>query len=64
MGASILGLIQAAIRMSTPILLASLGGMFTARVGIINFALEGIMIVGAFFGVYGSYVTGNPGLAL
>ncbi|HHU31209.1 MAG: ABC transporter permease [Zhaonellaceae bacterium] len=62
MGASILGLIQAAIRMSTPILLASLGGMFTARVGIINFALEGIMIVGAFFGVYGSYVTGNPWL--
>jgi ABC-type uncharacterized transport system permease subunit len=62
MGASILGLIQAAIRMSTPILLASLGGMFTARVGIINFALECIMIVGAFFGVYGSYVTGNPWL--
>jgi ABC-type uncharacterized transport system permease subunit len=57
---NILGLIQATIRMSTPILFASLGGMFTARVGIINFALEGIMIAGAFLGVYGSYITGNP----
>lgn len=57
---NIIGFIQATIRMSTPILLASLGGMFTARVGIVNFALEGIMIVGAFLGVYGSYTTGNP----
>lgn len=57
---NIVGFIQATIRMSTPILLASLGGLFTARVGIINFALEGIMIAGAFMGVYGSYLTGNP----
>jgi len=63
---NIIGFIQATIRMSTPILLASLGGVFTARVGIINFALEGIMLVGAFMGVYGSYFTGNPwmGVAL
>lgn len=63
---NIVGFIQATIRMSTPILLASLGGVFTARVGIINFALEGIMLVGAFMGVYGSYFTGNPwvGVAL
>ncbi|MGI9951466.1 ABC transporter permease [Moorellaceae bacterium AZ2] len=54
------GFLAATIRMATPILLASLGGVFTARVGIINFALEGIMLVGAFMGVYGSYVTGNP----
>lgn len=56
---NIVGFIQATIRMSTPILLASLGGLFTARVGIINFALEGIMIMGAFMGVYGSYLTGS-----
>ncbi|SMB92097.1 nucleoside ABC transporter membrane protein [Thermanaeromonas toyohensis ToBE] len=63
---NVVGFIQATIRMSTPILLASLGGVFTARVGIINFALEGIMLVGAFMGVYGSYFTGNPwvGVAL
>jgi general nucleoside transport system permease protein len=57
---NIVGFIQATLRMATPILLASLGGLFTARVGIINFALEGIMIMGAFMGVYGSYLTGSP----
>ncbi len=57
---ALIGFLQAAIRLATPILLASLGGMFTARAGIMNFALEGIMIMGAFMGVYGSYITGNP----
>lgn len=46
--------------MACPIMLASLGALFTARSGIINFAMEGIMIMGAFFGVYGSHMTGNP----
>lgn len=57
---NIVGFIQAAIRMAIPILLASLGGLFSSRVGIINFALEGIMISGAFFGVLGSYISGSP----
>ncbi|TWH52058.1 ABC transporter permease [Sporomusa sp. KB1] len=57
---NVIGFIQAAIRMSTPILLAGLGGLFTSRVGIINFALEGIMVTGAFFGVFGSYISGSP----
>lgn len=54
------GFLDAMIRMSCPIMLASLGALFTARAGIINFAMEGIMIMGAFFGVYGSYLTGSP----
>lgn len=54
------GFLEAMVRMSCPIMLASLGGLFTARSGIINFAMEGIMIMGAFFGVYGSYISGNP----
>jgi general nucleoside transport system permease protein len=63
-GDSILGFIEATVRLSTPLLLASLGGMFTARAGIINFALEGIMINGAFFAVYGSHLTGSPWLGV
>ncbi len=55
-----LGFLEAAIRVTTPILLAALGAMFTARAGIINFAMEGIMIMGAFFGVFGSNLTGSP----
>ena len=54
------GFLEAMVRMACPIMLASLGAVFTARSGIINFAMEGIMIMGAFFGVYGSYMTGNP----
>jgi simple sugar transport system permease protein len=56
----VIGFLESAIRVSTPILLAALGAMFTARAGIINFAMEGIMIMGAFFGVYGSNLLGSP----
>lgn len=54
------GFLEAALRMSCPIMLASLGAVFTARSGIINFAMEGIMIMGAFFGVFGSFISGSP----
>lgn len=55
---------QSVIRLTTPILLASLGCMFTARVGIINFAMEGIMLMGAFGGYYGAYLAGDPFIGL
>ena len=51
------GLIVSAIRLTSPILLAALGGLFTDRAGIFNIGLEGQMLVGAFFGVAGLYWT-------
>ena len=38
------------ILFGVPLLLVALGGMFAERSGVINLALEGIMIIGALFG--------------
>ena len=52
-------LIISMIRCATPILLAALGGIICERVGVFNIALEGMMLFGAFFAIYGSYLSGS-----
>ena len=59
-----IGLFAAALRMATPIVFGSLGGIFSERVGITNIGLEGMMLTGAFAGVAVSYFTGNPWLGI
>ena len=44
--------LSATILFAVPLLLVALGGMFSERSGIINLALEGIMIVGALLGCH------------
>ncbi|MCK9444535.1 MAG: ABC transporter permease [Tissierellaceae bacterium] len=55
----LIALLSASIRLSVPILFAALGGMYSEKSGVVNIGLEGMMLVGAFAGVVGSYFTGS-----
>ncbi len=55
----ITGIFVATIRMSTPLMLGSLGEVFVERTGVMNIAIEGIFLMGAWGGFVGAYLTGK-----
>ncbi len=52
-------LLDATVRASTPILLATLGAIINERAGIINLGIEGLMLMGALAGFAGALASGS-----
>ena len=53
-------LLFSTIRTATPLIFAALGGLFSERAGVINIALEGLMLAGAFTAAVVTYELQNP----
>jgi simple sugar transport system permease protein len=57
-------LLTSGVSLATPLLLAALGEIVMEKAGVINIALEALMLVAAFFAMYIAFSTGSPVLGL
>ena len=53
------GFFAALVRISTPLMLATLGELYSERSGVLNLGIEGIMLLGAMVGFSAAYFTGS-----
>src|SRR5688572_21220352 len=59
-----LSILFSTIRLTTPLLLAAMGGLYSERAGVINIALEGLMLAGAFTSATVTHYVGDPWIGL
>jgi len=62
--AIVVGILHSGIRLATPYLYAALGETIGQRSGVLNLGVEGIMLMGSFFGFYAVFETGNVWIGL
>jgi general nucleoside transport system permease protein len=53
-------LIASTLRLATPLVFAAIGGLYAERAGVINIALEGMMLAGAFTAAIVTFYAANP----
>ena len=59
-----LAVIRSGIRLATPIILGALGFSICSRAGVLNFAIEGMMLFGAFSAIVAAFLLGNTYLGV
>jgi ABC-type uncharacterized transport system permease subunit len=64
MSETLAGLLDAAVRISVPLLLAVLGEIVVERAGVLNIGIEGMVLAGAFGGFAGAFLSGSPEFGL